>query len=258
MLFFAVTKQQCVSSFEDGQRLMQEGRLVAAREQLLVCAQSGCPAAVSERCAEWIASVDRDLPTLIVVARDESGHDIADGTLFVDGKVAAERLDGRAVPLDPGEHVVRVEHADSLPAEDRVVARAGEKNRLLPLVLHARAATAPVAAADTGAGAPPGTATPDRRRTLVLPIALASAGVVALASSIFFATSAADDEDELRARCAPACSEHDAAVIDRKNAIAGVSLAIGIVSLGAAAWFFVDGQKTRAVTQLTSFAPLRF
>ena len=45
------------------------------------------------------------------------------GEAIIDGEVVAERLDGRAVAIDPGEHVFRFERAGMVPAERMALRR---------------------------------------------------------------------------------------------------------------------------------------
>ncbi len=49
----------------------------------------------------------------------------------VNGETATEKLDGKALSLDPGEHVVRFEMAGAEAVEQKVLIRQGEKNRRL-------------------------------------------------------------------------------------------------------------------------------
>ena len=50
--------------------------------------------------------------------------------MTVDGQVVEERLDGKAVPIDPGEHVVRFETAGANPGQEaELLVTQGEKNR---------------------------------------------------------------------------------------------------------------------------------
>jgi hypothetical protein len=69
------------------------------------------------------------LPSIVIGARDVTGHDLVQVKVTIDNVVAAERLEGKAIDVDPGVHAVRYE-APGFPAiEDQIVVREGEKNR---------------------------------------------------------------------------------------------------------------------------------
>ena len=48
-------------------------------------------------------------PTIIIDAKDEVGHDVGDVTVLVDDAMVAAEIDGKAIPLDPGPHTVRLQ-----------------------------------------------------------------------------------------------------------------------------------------------------
>src|SRR5262249_17034964 len=73
--------------------------------------------------------VDALVPSLVFAARDARGSDIFDVGVVLDGKRLVERLDGRPVEVDPGQHVVRFEAKDYEAVEQRVLVREGEKAR---------------------------------------------------------------------------------------------------------------------------------
>src|ERR1035438_6772877 len=50
----ALDKAACAAAAEAGQRLRNRGQLVAAREQLIVCASPECPQVVSQDCTGWL------------------------------------------------------------------------------------------------------------------------------------------------------------------------------------------------------------
>jgi hypothetical protein len=68
---------------------------------------------------------------VIVNAVDSRGHDVVGVRVIVDGKVVRDRLDGRELLLDPGEHKFVFEVRGAAPRKQDVLASQGQKNRVL-------------------------------------------------------------------------------------------------------------------------------
>lgn len=211
---------QCIASHVEAQRLRKDKQLRAARAALVRCSASSCPAVLVEECTGLLAELDAALPSLLFVARDDAGRDVADARVLLGGAVLLERLDGKAVELDPGEHVFRIEREGSTPIERRVVVREGDKLRRIDVTFGAPEGAAP------GAG--------DRQVTPAFWI-VGAAGLVGL--SLFgglggagLAEKSALDDDG----CAPACASDD---VDRVRSLflgADISLGIGLAALAVA------------------------
>jgi hypothetical protein len=142
------TDAACAQAFETGQELAQAGRLVESRRRLLTCAAPACPDFIRTPCVGALDKTEADLPSLVVVARDGGGQDVARARVKIDGVVVAERLDGAAVAVDPGEHEVAVETSGA-SIRRRVVVRRGERNRRVEIVLSGGAGPPPVSGAAT-------------------------------------------------------------------------------------------------------------
>src|SRR5207248_403412 len=54
--------RQCIAASENGQRLRKEGKLRAAREQLLICGQRDCPTVIRQDCGNWMSEVTASTP----------------------------------------------------------------------------------------------------------------------------------------------------------------------------------------------------
>lgn len=68
------------------------------------CAADDCPALVRNDCQEWGAAVTEALPSIIVDARDASGHDVGDVLVTMDGELLTKSVNGTAITVDPGPH----------------------------------------------------------------------------------------------------------------------------------------------------------
>ncbi len=128
--------ERCADAYVAAQSLREQQTFRAAREQLIVCSNESCAAFIKKDCVQWLEEIEAAMPSLALQVRGPAGHDVADATVIIDDAPGA-RVDGRAIILDPGEHLLRVEAPGYAPNDVRIVARAGEKNRLVALTLVA-------------------------------------------------------------------------------------------------------------------------
>lgn len=232
-------KQSCISASERAQQLRSDAKLLASREQLLSCARDVCPSVIRKDCARWLAEVDEALPTIVLGAKDNDGHDVSDVKVTVDDKPFADHLDGKAVSVDPGSHIFKFERNGEDPISETVLVREGEKNRIVAIAFrHAKSEK----------GDPP----PVVKTVSPAAWIFGGVGVVALGSFAYFGLLARSTANDLRATCAPACPEDDVSRVRSKLLVADVSLAVSLLSFGAAMYFFLNPTETRAV----AFMPL--
>jgi hypothetical protein len=126
----APNAKTCAEAAEHGQTLRRQGTLLAARDQFLLCSSNdSCPNVVRSDCAQWAAEVLAATPTIVVDVRDENDHDVFDAKIFVDDKLASNKVDGRAVAVDPGYHTVRVEPAQGPVTSATLIAKENVKAR---------------------------------------------------------------------------------------------------------------------------------
>src|SRR5439155_22282912 len=99
-------KTVCVHGAEEGQRLRAQGKLREARDAFTACASERCPALVRSDCSGWLAEVEAGLPTVGVRAApaEDQTRELYDVEVQVDGVTLTTRLDGRDLPVNPGEH----------------------------------------------------------------------------------------------------------------------------------------------------------
>ncbi len=103
-----LSKDECVDAYGRGQDAKEQGKLTLARKLFLSCAQAGCPALVVNDCARFADDLGRQQPSLSLAARDASGADLPDTTVYIDDVLVATRLDdGRPHDVDPGKHTIR-------------------------------------------------------------------------------------------------------------------------------------------------------
>jgi hypothetical protein len=256
-----VDKKTCIASSESGQKLRHDGKLRAARDQLLVCARPECPTVIRQDCAQFLNEVTTSTPSVVIAARDTNGKETLSVKVTIDGEVALTRLDGKAYSVDPGVHVFKYEAEDGSVQQEDVGIREGEKNRVLYVSFHKadpEAPPAPMTAtiktpAPTPTTAPPVTTTTTTTKPGIPTGAFVFGGIGLLGVGLgtFFLVTAGSDASNLRSTCAPSCSHTDVSAARNKALLGDVAIAVGGVSLIAAVWMALSKPGTERVVQTT-------
>ena len=238
----------CFDAYERAQRLRKEGKLRATQEQLVLCGGSSCPAFVARDCTQWSREVERLQPRVVFGARDDKGGDLTAVQVSVDGVKLAERLDGRAVPVDPGRHVVRFLWGGRSRDVEVVLAEG--------VLRHVDADFKPPASA-TPAPAPATADSPPPAERASAPAAswiLGGLAVVAGATFAGFALAGKNKE-----ACSGHCSDAEISTLRRDYLIADVSLLVGLVAATGALYFWLSrgdapATKPGSTGQMRTFA----
>lgn len=221
--------RECVVAAEAAQSHRDEGHYRAAREKLIQCGGLSCPAAVRKDCIEWLRDLEKSAPTIVVHARDESGMDLADVRVSIDGEPTLERLDGKPTMIDPGPHVLRCEAAGREPVDERIIVSAGQKDR--EVTVRFRSLTT----------APP---TAEGRAARPIPISsivLGGVAAIALGTGTAFGIAGLSARSDVLAQPCASNASCDASDEDRVRGrfiASDVSFAIGLLALGGAAYFY--------------------
>lgn len=228
----------CRTAYVETQRLQRAASLRAAQRQALTCGQDSCSSTVRTDCAQWLESIERAMPSVVIDARDANGDTLTDVRVEVDGEPLAHHLNGRALAVDPGEHRFRFVHQGAVVQRDTLI-REGEKYRALEVRFDEASPApdrAPPVAAEApsllsvGAGASP--AIPNA--TYVL----GGVGVLGVGAFGVFAARGYLLERRLRERCEGACAHREVQDVRRSYLIADVGLGLGVAALAGAlvAW----------------------
>lgn len=233
------TKEHCVETYEDAQKLRKGGDLVGARENLMVCASESCPDLAKLDCVKWLREVDDVMPSILVAARTASGSDVAGVRVFIDDALLTSRA-GAAADVNPGDHVLRVEAAGYAPYAEKLVVSEREKARLLHVVMTPLPVTPP----------PTSTSTP----SWPWPWIAGSVALLAASSGIALDVAGSIDLQHLRTTCAPSCapSQLDSAktTLVAGDALLYVGIAAAIVTT---VLFFVRPHTHVAPSALAPF-----
>jgi hypothetical protein len=233
-------KAACLEAASKGQTFRDSHKLVEARDQFRLCARRPCRAAVQQECVGWLGEVQRDLPTVVITAKDGNGVDLENVQLSVDGQPLRTTLDGQAVPMNPGAHVFHCLAADGTEVDERVLIKSGKKNQAVAVVLAKPVAPSPPSPASAPPGpretesavAPPGGASPWKTVGWVV----GGVGVVGIGVGTVFGVKAMGDKN---AHCNSdnVCDAGSlsglktAALLSDVGLIAGVALVVGGTAL---------------------------
>ncbi len=240
------TVAQCSSSYESAQLLRQSGKLIAAREAATSCARAGCPDVVKQDCSAWAGEIQKQIPSVIVIARDAATGDERGARVIVDGTERPEAASGRAFELDPGAHAVRIERSGNLPFEQTVTVVQGERDRVLRFVLRVAPSVDTVVAPTE----PP--------RVSYVPAAIVGGGaLVALGASAWLGLSGRSDLSRLRGSCAPSCADDRVDPVRRTLLVSDVLLAVGVVAAGVSIVLFVRPPRSGSASAQVGVTPSR-
>ncbi len=223
---------RCADDHANGQRAEKHGALLDARARFLACAAPTCPSVLQFECADFLRRVEAALPSVALRILDGDGKDQRQAEIYVDGAKDAKRWTGRALPLDPGPHSLRIVTVTGTKTAD-VTLTEGDKNRAVE-VRFERAADGPQPARP-----PRSTAVP------TVSIVLGAIGILALGSFSYFAIDGKRRQNDMQATCAPpaaprpTCSQSQADAMRRQFLFADVSLGVALVSLGGAGYFWI-------------------
>jgi hypothetical protein len=235
-------KAKCRASFEAAQSLRDEGKLSSAREEMTTCTRV-CPSAFAKLCEGWLGDVEKSIPTIVLRAvRGE--RDLVDVTIAIDGKQVATKIDGKAIPLDPGTHTIALKSEGETVTQEIVVA-AGEKNRIVlvtfaaPKVVEKKPEPAPAI---------------EPAKPPIAAIVVTGLGVVALGGFAYFGLKGDSDHHSLVDSCSKtaSCSQDDKDKVLREWRTADVFLASGVVLVSVGTYLFLthDSGSTRTMVGL--------
>jgi hypothetical protein len=239
----AYDKHECLVASDDGQALRLDGKLLRARERLLVCADPSCPSLVRAACADWAGALDQQIPSVVFAVSEADGRDAVGVTVFEGGVPRPEAGGGRALQLDPGRHSFRLVAPDGRTVQVVVVAVEGDQRRRVVAVLP-----------------PP----PKPSRPVPPPLPPPSwpawtAGIVAGAGWASFGVLAASghaDYEHLKETCAPGCDAGQYPTA--KFVAADVSLGLAVVATTLAVYLVLQRGSASVAGTAQAWVPLTF
>jgi hypothetical protein len=253
------TMAECLAANESAIKLHADHKLIQARDQSLVCAAPSCPARVSEVCQARAMNLTATIPTIVFEVTDPSGNVVTEVDVTMDGQPFAARLDGRALTVDPGDHLFRFAMPGEAKVERHVVISEGDRIRHEKVQLGS-APVAPLVA--------PAAPTAQSRRSTglgtrgVVGLTVGGVGAVGLGVGTVFGVMAMSAWSDVKSACQPgtpsrcpitdqpaASSKQSTAQTD--GAISTVGFIAGGVLVATGAVLFLTGRHREGSTAPT-------
>ncbi len=229
--------EACFSAYEETQVRLKAHEYEKARELARSCS-SGCPREISEQCQTWSWEAERDAPSVILVARYESGEDAPGVSAAIDGQWRALQ---KEVLLDPGTHEITFTKEDGWSYSVSVKIHPGEKRRTI---------RASVPKPRDDAPPPPEVELPTPKRHLPWAVTSFSVGAVGFGVAGVFTGLALTQKRDLD-QCAPACDERDVARAHDLLTVADVGLVVGAVGLATGIGILIWGKPDKKNASLS-------
>jgi hypothetical protein len=249
----ADTSADCVAAYEAAQTERQLGHFKAASHQAMLCSRASCNQTIVPECISLFEAIKSETPTMVLAARRADGGDLVNVRVEMDGQPLVDRLDGQAIPLDPGAHRFRFVTDGFDPKELDYSARVGDRNRLVEVVFGepAPAASAPAPVAAPVPMAPPPSAKPEGGVPAATYV-LAGVSAAALGTFAYLRLTAVSDYNDLRNTCSPACKPDDVDAVRTKSTLSFVALGVSAIALTAATvvYFSTSGSEERPGTEI--------
>jgi hypothetical protein len=126
----------CSASYARALERVREARLNEASEAFAVCSRAVCSEETRRECSTRRAQLDADIPSLVPLVTDDAGEPRILVEVRIDGALVTSRLDGRALPVDPGKHELTFGTDAGVFATRHLMVVQGERNRAIHVVLH--------------------------------------------------------------------------------------------------------------------------
>lgn len=239
-------KKECAAAYVEAQKLRKAGSFKQARGQLEICGREECMTAVKKDCIAWLDEVSSSLPSVVISATGPDGKETFDVKVSVDGEVVAEKLDVKAIDVDPGTHKFVFEYEGKAPIEQDVILREGQKNKAIEISFASEkpAAAAPPVGDDPDPVEDDAPKDSGKKKIPVITWVLGGVGVVALGGAGYFWLSGESEKSDLDA-CKPNCDQGDVDSVKQKRLIGDIALGVGIVAIGAAVYFAVSAKPEK-------------
>jgi hypothetical protein len=221
-------KKACIVQHEAAQNFRRTGKLLEARDAILVCSRDECPAVVRADCGEWLELVSKTIPTLVIRAKEDD-KDVFDVRIWIDGTIVKSQL-GTPIELNPGAHTLRFERDHFDPIDQEILVLEGEKNRVVAANFARALPPAPVQSLpnphERDTPPPVESYRPVPALTYVFGgLALAGAGGFAA-----LAISGQSEKKALESSCRPVCTDDELQPVRTRFMLADASLGIAVVS----------------------------
>jgi hypothetical protein len=124
----------CVSAYKKAQVRQQSGDLVAASHLYEKCSDAICGSDLWRACMAREIQLYSEVPSVVLMVSDHNGQPLVNVQVKVDGRLLTSRLDGLALPMNPGTHAFAFAANDEAFAPQTVKLAVGDHNHLIAVV----------------------------------------------------------------------------------------------------------------------------
>ncbi|MFZ5892292.1 MAG: hypothetical protein ACOY0T_14635 [Myxococcota bacterium] len=248
------TTADCLAASDASLKAGNEHKLRAERAQLLICAAPSCPADIRKECTRRVEEVNAAIPTIVFEVKDAAGNDLSAVKVSMDGEVLAERLEGSALSIDPGEHTFTFEAAGQPVTIKQLLVREAEKERRELVRLGGVSTNTGLGTQTSAPPLPAGEPSGGLGGQKIGALVAAGVGVVGLGLGSAFGLSAMSKKDRAEELCPNQCAD-DAGVEAWRDArsagnLSTVFFIIGGVGVAAAATLWFTAPRSSGATQV--------
>ena len=249
----------CADTSESAQRARLQHRLLQARDGFRACSQSPCASFIRADCEATLRVVEQQLPTVVIAVRSDSGEELTAARVTVDG-APTNYLRGVQIELDPGLHTVRAATVSGSAAALDIVAREGEKNRVVTLLIP-RPPVAEVKAAPHATSLPPSHPSPPpapRSPNRTAEKILGGVGLGLVLASAGFDIAAYSRYHSLSDSCGDAgnCARGDVSTTRALAHTGDALLGVGLATAAAGLIVYLVRGSSEPSPRTSAFAPL--
>jgi hypothetical protein len=218
-------KAACLNAYEQAQVARNASKFAEARTSLLACAQEECPGLVRADCVQWLTDLEKAYPSVVYDAYVD-GRQALDAHAYADGVLATDHIDGKAVLMEPGRHVFRIEVLGFPPSEQVIVLPEGAHGRVVSASFEHPRASVPLRR-------PPG----HRPVPLAVWVSAGAAATAAVSLAVFGGL-ALSEKSSLEKTCLPFCSNQQMAPLRTRMGGADISLGLAVAAVLAGGVLF--------------------
>jgi hypothetical protein len=250
------TTADCLAANNSSIDLRNDHKLRAARGELLICAVASCPTDIRKECLRRLDEVNAQVPTITFETKDASGQDLSAVKVTMDGQPLADRLEGTALSIDPGEHIFTFEAAGQPAVRRQFVILEAQKDRRESITFgEPTRILEPLEP-------PPQPASPQGLGTQkILAVVAGGVGVVGLGVGSVFGLMAVSKKNDAQNACPNDCADQNgvnlwshAKTAAQVSDIAFIVGGVGMVG-GTSLWFTAKPQSGRGPSAQVGLGP---
>jgi hypothetical protein len=231
-----IRTKACVDAYGAAQEHRKSNDLLKARESLLTCAATTCPAVVQGDCTTWLAQVVEAIPSIVLEGTLDGEH-VFDVSVSMDGAPLVQELDGKPIEINPGLHTFTFERKGLDPIEKKMIIAEHYKSLLVSAAWRAPQQQRPLVT-PAPSGAPAASDSETVRPVPPLAYVLGGVAIAGLGTFAVLGLTGTSTQHDLESSCSPRCSSADVASLETRFIAADIAAGVGALSAVAAGVVF--------------------